>query len=124
MNMNEEKIVVYTTTELEEAIKAGETKLLLKGEIAEMIRKRKARKKRTLIGGLALAAAGLVALPFTMGASTPLLIGGLGLTIGTVTISAAELAILVGGSIAIIGLCKDYTITFNSDGSVTLERKD
>ena len=124
MNINEEKIVVYTTTELEEAIKAGETKLLLKGEIAEMIRKRKARKKRTLIGGLALAAAGLVALPFTMGASTPLLIGGLGLTIGTVTISAAELAILVGGSIAIIGLCKDYTITFNSDGSVTLERKD
>jgi len=124
MKVNEEKIVVYTTTELEEAIKAGETKLLLKGEIAEMIRKRKARKKRTLIGGLALAAAGLVALPFTLGASTPLLIGGLGLTIGTVTISAAELAILVGGSIAIIGLCKDYTITFNSDGSVTLERKD
>ena len=115
---------VYSTSELEEAIKAGETKLLLKGEIAEMIRKRKARKKRTLIGGLALAAAGLAALPFTMGASTPLLIGGLGLTIGTVTISAAELAILVGGSIAIIGLCKDYTITFNSDGSVTLERKD
>ena len=118
------KKVVYTTTELEEAIKSGETKLLLKGEIAEMIRKRKARKKRTLIGGLALAAAGLVALPFTLGASTPLLIGGLGLTIGTVTISAAELAILVGGSIAIIGLCKDFTITFNSDGSVTLERKD
>lgn len=115
---------VYSTAELEEAIKAGETKLLLKGEIAEMIRKRKARKKRTLIGGLALAAAGLVALPFTWGASTPLLIGGLGLTIGTVTISAAELAILVGGSIAIIGLCRDYTITFNSDGSVTLERKD
>lgn len=37
--------VVYTTTELEEAIKVGEVKLLLKGEIAEMIRKRKARKK-------------------------------------------------------------------------------
>lgn len=116
--------VVYTTTELEEAIKAGEIRLLLKGEIAEMIRKRKARKKRTLLGGLALAAAGLAALPFTMGASTPLLIGGLGLTIGSVTISAVELAILVGGSLAIIGIYKGYNITFNPDGSVTIERKE
>ena len=122
--MNNNLKVVYTTKELEEAIKAGETKLLAKGELAEKIRNQKKRKNRRLIGGLALAAAGLVALPFTWGASTPLLLGGLGLTIGTVTISAAELAILVGGSIAIIGLCKDYTITFNSDGSVTLERKD
>lgn len=121
--MNNELKVVFTTTELEEAIKAGETKLLAKGELAEKIRKRKERKNRSLIGGLALAAAGLVALPFTWGASTPLLLGGIGLTIGTVTISAAELAILVGGSIAIIGLCKDYSITYNSDGSVTLERK-
>ena len=122
--MNNNLKVVYTTKELEEAIKAGETKLLAKGELAEKIRNQKKRKNRRLIGGLALAAAGLVALPFTWGASTPLLLGGLGLTIGTVTISAAELALLVGGSIAIIGLCKDYTITFNSDGSVTLERKD
>ncbi len=122
--MNSNVKVVYTTTELEEAIKAGETKLLAKGELAEKIRKRKERKRKSLKGGLALFLVGLVALPFTWGASTPLLIGGLGLTIGTVTISAAELAILVGGSIAIIGLCRDYTITFNSDGSVTLERKD
>lgn len=122
--MNSNVIVVYTTTELEEAIKAGETKLLAKGELAGKIRKRKERKRRSLIGGLALFLVGLVALPFTWGASTPLLLGGLGLTIGSVTISAAELAILVGGSIAIIGLCKDYTITFNPDGSVTLVRKD
>lgn len=122
--MNNDLKVVYTTTELEEAIKAGETKLLAKGELAERIRKQKKRKKRTLIGGLALTAAGLVALPFTWGASTPLLLGGLGLTIGTVTISAAELAILVGGSIAIIGLYKGYNITFNPDGSVTIVKKE
>ena len=122
--MNTNLKVVYTTTELEEAIKAGETKLIAKGELAEIIRKRKERKKRSLLGGLALVTVGLAALPFTWGASTPLLLGGLGLAIGSVTISAAELAILVGGSIAIIGLCKDYTITLNSDGSVTLERKD
>lgn len=122
--MNNNIKVVYTTTELEKAIKAGETELLAKGELAEKIRKQKIRKKRRLLGGLALAAAGLVALPFTCGASTPLLLGGLGLTIGTVTISAAELAILVGGSIAIIGLCKGYNITFNPDGSVTIERKE
>lgn len=37
-----------TTKELEEAIKAGETQLLLKGEIAEKIIKKKNAKKALL----------------------------------------------------------------------------
>jgi len=119
----EKLITVTTTKELEEALKAGETKILLKGEVAEKIKKGKKRKKGAVIGGIALAVAGLAALPFTGGASSAGIIGGLGLTLGTITISAAELAILVGGSIAIIGLCKGYDITFNPDGSVTLKKK-
>ena len=114
---------VTTTKELEEAIKAGETQLLLKGEIAEKIIKKKKRKKGALIGGAVLALGGLIALPFTGGASAVGIFAGLGLTIGTITMSAAELAIIVGGSIAIIGLIKDYDVKFNSDGSVELKKK-
>ncbi len=114
---------VTTTKELEDAIKAGETKILLKGEIADKIRAKKKRKKGALIGGIGLAAAGLIALPFTGGASSAGIIGGIGLTIGSLTISAAELAILVGGSVAIFGIHKGYNIKFNGDGSVTVEKK-
>ena len=115
---------VYTTKELEDAVKAGEKKILLKGEVAEKIRKRKKRKKGAIIGGAALAIGGLIALPFTGGASAAGIIGGLGLTIGSVTITAGELAILVGGSLAAYGIHKGYDIKFNGDGSVEITTKE
>ena len=47
----------------------------------------------------------------------------MGLTIGTVSISVAELAILVGGGVAITALLKGYKkVKLNSDGSIELEK--
>lgn len=46
----------------------------------------------------------------------------MGLTAGGVTISIAELAILTGFGLGIIGLFKGYNVKFNSDGSIELNR--
>ena len=94
----------------------------MKGEIAEKIIRKKKRKKGAVIGGIALVVGGLAALPFTGGASAAGILGGLGLTVGAVTISAAELAILVGGSVTVYGIYKGYNVEFKSgpDGLVVV----
>jgi hypothetical protein len=47
----------------------------------------------------------------------------MGLTIGTVVISTTELAILVGGGVAMTALLKGYgKVKINPDGSVTIEK--
>lgn len=113
---------VSTKKELEDALSSGERKVILKGEVAEKIIRSKKRKKGALIGGIALIVGGLVALPFTGGASATGILGGLGLTVGTVTISAAELTILAGGSITVYGIYKGYNVEFKPgpDGPVVI----
>ena len=47
----------------------------------------------------------------------------MGLTVGSVSVSVTELAILVGGTVAMTAILKGYeTVKFNSDGSIELEK--
>lgn len=121
-------VTVYTKEELEQALKAKESHIRIKGELAESIKKKIKRQKTAKkigIGTAAIGAAALIAAPLTGGAS---LIAGagataMGLTVGTVTITVAELAILVGGTVAITALLKGYKkVKMNSDGSIELEK--
>lgn len=117
---------VYTQNELEEAIKAHEEKILCKGEIARQLAKKKKRKRAARIGvGGALIIGGIVAIPLTGGASLLGTLGAaaVGLTVGTITISAAELAILLGGVVALTGIVSGGKVTFKNDGSVEFDPK-
>ena len=118
---------VYTKEQLEETLKKGET-ALVKGSLASEIRKkyetRKKVRKSTAITGGAIAIASLVAAPFTGGTSlvgTAVGLGAIGLTIGTITISIGELALLLGAALAAYGIYKNCKVKFNMDGSVTIE---
>ena len=118
---------VYTKEELAETLKKGET-ALVKGSLASEIRKkyetRKKVRKSTAITGGAIAVAGLVAAPFTGGTSlvgSAVALGAMGLTIGTITISIGELALLLGASLAAYWIYKNCEVKFNMDGSVTIE---
>lgn len=115
---------VYTKNEFRRAMEAGERKIIIKGALAKSItnaHKAKKASKASLIGTAVAAAA---AIPFTGGASLPVMGASLaGLTIGTVTISAAELAILCGLVLGAIALRKGYRrIKFNPDGSIEIEK--
>lgn len=117
---------VYTQNELEEAIKAHEEKILCKGEIARQLAKKKKRKRAARIGvGGALIIGGIVAIPLTGGTSLLGTLGAaaVGLTVGTITISAAELAILLGGVVALTGIVSGGKVTFKNDGSVEFDPK-
>lgn len=111
---------VYTKDEMRRALAAGERTIIAKGELAQEIRNKSKRSKGAKIGGGILAVGGILAAPFTGG--TSLAATAAGLTIGTITISVAELAILVGGAVAITAIVKGCkNVTFNPDGSVTME---
>ena len=118
---------VYTKEQLEETLKKGET-ALVKGSLASEIRKKYETKikvrKRTRIAGGAIAVAGLVAAPFTGGTSlvgSAVALGAMGLTLGTITISIGELALLLGAALAAYGIYRNCKVKFNMDGSVTIE---
>ena len=118
---------VYTKEQLAETLKKGET-ALVKGSLASEIRKkyetRKKVRKGSAITGCAIAVAGLVAAPFTGGTSlvgTAVGLGAMGLTIGAITISIGELALLLGAALAAYGIKKNLKVKFNMDGSVTID---
>lgn len=116
---------VYTEKEFEQALKDRERRILAKGDVAERLRseKKKNKKKAAAIGAATAAVATGVALaPLTGGLSAGVGVAiGAGLTIGTVTITAADLAVIFGGTIGIIGVTKGFRVTFNADGSVIVE---
>ena len=118
---------VYTKEELAETLKKGETALVkgsLACEIREKFEKRKRVRKGAAIAGGAIAVAGIVAAPFTGGTSlvgTAAGLGAMGLTIGIITISIGELALLLGAALAAYGIYKNCKVKFNMDGSVTIE---
>lgn len=120
-------VTVYTKDELRKALKAKEKNIIVKGELARTIRG-KANRQKTMkkvgIGTAAIGAAALITAPFTAGTSLVAGAAAMGLTVGgaTLTISAAELAILCGVSLAFAGILRGYNIKFNSDGSVELNR--
>lgn len=114
---------VSTTKQLEDGIKSGEKIFHCEGELARKLRKAQKTKKIAKWGGGVLVLASIAAIPFTGGASAAGIVAGL--TVGTVTISTAELAILVGGAVALVAILKDKKVklVFNKDGSVELEVK-
>lgn len=112
-------IVVRTKEELQEAVKNKTTSIRIEGpyakEFANTIRTRKRKAntaKKTAMGGGALALiGGIAAAPFTGGVSLAGSVVGataMGLTIGTITISTAELAMILG--FAAYALNKKYKI--------------
>lgn len=125
-------VTVTTEKELEEVLKNKNVdKIRVEGPLAQKMRS-KAKKKKILAGSLlsvsAIALGSIIAAPFTGGAS--LIAGataaGLTATIGTATIvvSAAELAILVGGVLGSLAIMAGFKkITFNKDGSVIMDKE-
>lgn len=108
-------VTVRTKQELEVALKNKATSIRIEGPYAKTFanavrsRKRKA-KVAAGVGALALIG-GVAAAPFTGGASLAGSAAGLaamGLTIGTITISTAELAMILG--FAAYALNKNYNI--------------
>lgn len=119
-------VTVSTKAQLKAAIEQKQFPIKCVGEIAEQMRKKKKRATKTKIAGAAIALAGVAAIPFTGGASAVATGAGLtamGLTVGggTLIISTAELAILVGGGIAITAILKGRKIKYQADGSVMVE---
>lgn len=112
-------VTVSTKAQLKAAIEQKQFPIKCVGEIAEQMRKKKKRATKTKIAGGAIALAGLAAIPFTGGAST--VATGAGFTAMGLTLSATELAILVGGGIAITAILKGRKIKFQADGSVMVE---
>lgn len=127
-------VTVYTKEELAKAIENKTTKILCKGDVANEITKEvlDKRKKNHLgtLAGIAMIAAGTVALPFTGGMSAAGIAAGVGiaaiaaragLKLGPIEISTIELAIICGTIIAVRGITKGMRVTFKSDGSVIVE---
>ncbi len=118
-------ITVTTKQEFEQALQNREPLILCKGDAAKPFLKQRKRKRGAIIGGVIAAVAGIAAIPLTGGASA---IGSMGviagLTVGTITISAAELTIICGTAIAITGILKGGKVRFVTsaqDGSVAVE---
>lgn len=134
-------VTVYTKEELAKAIENKTTKILCKGDVANEITKEfRNKRNRNWLGtfaGLAMIAAGTVALPFTGGMSAVgIAVGGIaagagiaaiaaraGLKLGPVEMSPTELAIICGTIIAVLAILKGMRVTFKPDGSVIVEPK-
>ena len=129
-------VTVYTKEELAKAIENKTTKILCKGDVANEITKEvlDKRKKNHLgtLAGIAMIAAGTVALPFTGGMSAAGIAAGVGiaaiaaragLKLGPIDMSPGELAIICGTIIAVVAILRGARVTFNKDGSVIVEPK-
>ena len=127
-------VTVYTKEELAKAIENKTTKILCKGDVANEITKEVLNKRnRNRLGtfaGLAMIAAGTVALPFTGGMSAAGIAAGAGiaaiaaravLKLGPIEMSPGELAIICGTIIAVLAILKGMRVTFKPDGSVIVE---
>lgn len=124
------QINVFTKKELEEALKnKSVNRIIVEGPLAKEMKSKAKRKKiikGSLLTGSLIAAGALIAAPFTGG--TSLIAGAAGLTAtaltaGAVTISAAELAMLIGGGVSAVALAimNDYKIEFEN-GRVVIEK--
>ena len=121
---------VYSKQELQKAVANNEKSILVCGAYAQEMKTKYQRRKKAQKGGLIaggiLAIGGLVAMPFTGGASsvaTAVGAGMMGLTIGTITITTTELAIVAGFTLGAIGLSKNYNVSFKPTGEVLIEKK-
>ena len=115
---------VSTKQELISAIERRETQIIATGEIAASIRKKVKVKKSAKIGGMALAIGGLLAIPFTGGASAGLTAAGLTCLTGAATLTGTQILILcgiIGGTaVAITGVLRNAKVEFKPDGTVVV----
>ncbi len=141
-----ENKIVHTQSELESALKGNAPKITIAGPYAEQIgrewqkrhKKKKIGKAACAAGTAAIAVASVAAAPFTGGTSLAGLAGAAGfaaaagLTVGTVTISTTELAVLMGipalTGLGMYGLSKGYDMEIkgkagDKEGTVILTRK-
>ena len=127
-------VTVYTKEELAKAIENKTTKILCKGDVSNEITKeflnKRNRNRLGTLAGIAMIAAGTVALPFTGGMSAASIAAGAGiaaiaaragLKLGPIEMSPGELAIICGTIIAVVAILKEMRVKFNKDGSVTVE---
>lgn len=116
-------VTVSTKAEFNNALKSHEKQIRCVGEMAEVFKKKRKTKRAAVATGIAAIIGGVTAIPFTGGASAVGAVAGVaGLTVGTISISAAELAILFGGTIATIGVVKGCKVKFEKgDISVIVE---
>lgn len=113
---------VYNKIELENALRCGEKRIVIYGDLAKKIRNKKNVNNVAKVGGAILALSSILFIPLSGGMSA-LAGAGIAATASVSTISISELALLCGFTIAIYGASKGYNVKFNRDGSVTLIKK-
>ena len=123
-----ETTIVRTKTELETALKAKTKKITVVGPYAEQIAKEYQKRHKVAkasggIGAVGVALASIGAAPFSGGLSLAGLAASAALTVGTVTISAVELAIICGFTLGMYGLSKGYDVKYSPDGTVEIIKK-
>ena len=116
--------MIYTKEELQRAISARQSVIEIDGPLAKEIRsKAKAKSAGRAVATLAILF-GILSLPFTGGASSVAIAGGVGAaTAAGLTISTAELAIIIGGGLAYKALCEGYDVDFRPNGHVVMRKK-
>ncbi len=118
--------IITTKDEFKSALERKERRILVGGDLAKKFKRRKQMSVAAKVGGGLLIAASAIAIPFSGGASSAGMVTGagmMGLTIGSVSISSLDLAIIVGGALGMYGIHNKCKVTFNSDGTVVVEPK-
>lgn len=108
--MNQNRLEIRTKSELEQAIKNGATKIIVRGDLAEKIHRAESIKKVSK-PALVLLGASLAATPFTGGAS-----GVVGMVALTATTGMSIVAIT---AVAFLGLALILSITNGYDRKFT-----
>ena len=115
---------VSTKQELISAIERREKQIIATGEIAASIRRKVKVKKGAKVGGLVLAIGGILAIPFTGGASAGLTAAGLTCLSGAVTLTGTQILILCGivgvTAMGLSGKLKTCEVEFMPNGPVKL----
>ena len=113
---------VSTKQELISAIERREKQIIATGEIAASIRRKV--KKGAKVGGVVLAIGGLLAIPFTGGASAGLTAAGLTCLTGVATLTGTQILILCGivgvTAMGLSGKLKTCEVEFMPNGPVKL----
>lgn len=110
---------IYTQDQLKQAIEEREQRICVRGSLAsQFISEKKRKMKKNLMMSIALLGACIFAVPFTGGVTAygiPAGVTGLGLTVGTVTISTAELCILCGSILGVCGIISGAKVEVYKD---------
>lgn len=106
--------------DLKKALEANQKHIVVGGELAQKIIKRTKRKKAIKRTAIATGILGVLAAPFTAG--TSLGVSAMALTAGTLTISAAELA-LICGTAALIFAKGSFDVEVDKENGKVIIRK-